>query len=164
MSRFARRHAEIPLQSGTDLWRRFWSKVEKTNTCWLWTGATSAGYGQFKHAEMNATASVHRLAYLSLRGQIPAGQRVLHRCDVPNCVNPEHLFLGTQRDNMRDCSAKGRARGRFSGATVCGNGLHPLTGANVIRRPNGWRRCRACEAARRASRASGATSHSIEAR
>lgn len=147
MSRYARKTPSSPLVAGTVLWDRFWAKVHKTDTCWLWTGATSVGYGMFKHTGLNATVSVHRLAYETLVALIPPGLHVCHRCDVPTCVNPAHLFVGTHRDNMRDSSAKGRARGRFSGATVCGKGLHPLTGDNVRHLRNGWRRCVACEKA-----------------
>lgn len=152
MSRYARKTPSSPLVAGTVLWERFWAKVRKTDTCWLWTGATSAGYGQFKHSGVNATVSVHRLAYESLVALIPPGLHVCHRCDVPTCVNPAHLFIGTHRDNMRDSSSKGRARGRFSGAVMCGNGLHVLSGANAYIRPEGWRSCRPCARAAYARR------------
>ena len=152
MSRYARKTPSSQLLDGTVLWRRFWAKVRKTDACWLWTGATSTGYGQFKHSGLNATVSAHRLAYESLIGPIPLGSCVMHRCDVPACVNPAHLALGTHADNMRDSSLKGRARGRFSGATMCGHGLHPLDESNARRRPDGTRTCRACEKARRLDR------------
>lgn len=152
MSRSARTTQSSPLVAGSVLWERFWAKVRKTDTCWLWTGATSVGYGMFKHTGVGATMSTHRLAYESLVGPIPAGQSVLHRCDTPACVNPSHLFLGSQADNMRDCAEKGRARGRFSGTTVCGKGLHALDGDNAKVRPDGARRCVACEKAYRQSR------------
>lgn len=74
--------------------------------CWLWTGAeTGTGYGAFwAHGERRA----HRVSYRLYKGPIPNGMVVCHRCDTPLCVNPEHLFLGTQRDNMLDASRKGR--------------------------------------------------------
>lgn len=88
---------------------RKWTPEPNTG-CWLWLhGTQKFGYGFFKHAgEVNA----HRVAWLLYRGQIPPKMHVLHHCDVPQCVNPEHLFLGTQADNMKDCARKGRANSR----------------------------------------------------
>lgn len=75
--------------------------------CWIWTGAIQGkGYG-YTRFEFRAYKA-HRLSWLAHRGAIPAGQLVLHRCDVRSCVNPDHLFLGTHADNMRDMRAKGR--------------------------------------------------------
>lgn len=78
--------------------------------CWLWRGAVNKnGYGSMwdgKHAE---TAS--RLAYTLLVGKIPARKFVLHRCDVPLCVRPSHLYVGTHKNNMEDRKNRGRARG-----------------------------------------------------
>ncbi len=88
---------------------RFWEKVDKSGACWLWTAATAGfGYGKFVVKKGQAPQSAHRLAYAWEVGPIPAGAQVLHRCDEPRCVNPAHLFLGTQRDNMLDMRAKGR--------------------------------------------------------
>lgn len=86
---------------------RFWSKVNQTKMCWIWTGAKyKNGYGAFRFFGKNTTA--HRVAYILTRGQIPTGMFVCHKCDTPACVRPSHLFLGTQKDNMRDASLKGR--------------------------------------------------------
>lgn len=89
---------------------RFWSKVAigSTNECWLWQASLgSTGYGQFNTGRSMAKA--HRIAWeLGNKGLIPADLMVCHHCDTPACVNPAHLFLGTQTDNMRDCFAKGR--------------------------------------------------------
>lgn len=93
---------------------RFWSKVKKTDTCWLWQAQlNNKGYGRFFfYSKVGGRTScgeyAHRVSWLMTHGDIPDGLRVLHVCDVPNCVRPDHLFLGTQEDNMRDCSRKGR--------------------------------------------------------
>lgn len=89
----------------------FWKRVEKTETCWLWRGKlVGIGYGSFANgAKGNVTHHrAHRFAYALCVGPIPPGMQVLHRCDVPACVRPDHLFLGTQLDNMHDKVAKGR--------------------------------------------------------
>jgi len=89
---------------------RFWEKVEKTDTCWLWTGSVtkSGGYGQL--SIHNRPVRAHRFAYELIVGPIPEGLRVCHHCDVPRCVRPDHLFLGTAKDNTRDMMAKKRMR------------------------------------------------------
>lgn len=82
----------------------FWDRVlpEPNSGCWLWTGrATVLGYGQLR------TQYAHRFSY-ALHKQDPGSLNVCHRCDVPSCVNPDHLFLGTQKDNIQDMFAKGR--------------------------------------------------------
>lgn len=79
------------------------------NGCVLWTGSLDRhGYGQIKVAGTHKSA--HRMAWIAVKGEIPAGLIVCHRCDTPSCVNVEHLFLGTQAENMRDMTAKGRNR------------------------------------------------------
>ena len=86
--------------------KRFWEKVEKHRKCWLWTGAIGHHYGQIQN---NGTlCPAHRVSWILKYGEIPKGLQVLHRCDVPLCVRPSHLFLGTQSDNIRDAMKKGR--------------------------------------------------------
>jgi hypothetical protein len=85
---------------------RFWAKVQKTDGCWVWTGCKMKGYGQFGYCRRNVLA--HRFSYAQAYGPIEAHMMVCHRCDNPSCVRPDHLFLGTQKDNLDDCAAKGR--------------------------------------------------------
>lgn len=89
-----------------DDWSRFWRKVDKGADCWLWTASEkSTGYGAFTLRKRSVAA--HRASWELHFGEIPVGIQVLHRCDNPKCVRPEHLFLGTQRENMWDASRKG---------------------------------------------------------
>lgn len=90
---------------------RFWKHVRKTESCWIWTGGTITGYGQF-HPTDTRVMKAHRFSWELHYGPIPAGLWVLHRCDTPPCVRPDHLFLGTHADNMADARAKGRLRRR----------------------------------------------------
>lgn len=91
---------------------RFWSKVNKhtASGCWLWTAATIRGYGQISSHVNGKKRPVyaHRLAWELTNGPIENGLFVLHKCDVPLCVNPAHLFLGTQQQNLEDARQKGR--------------------------------------------------------
>lgn len=94
---------------------RFWEQVDQSGECWLWTGSLSPkGYGNFQaRREGKITWKAHRYAYMLLRGKIPKGLHVLHRCDNPQCVNPDHLWLGTNADNHADKLRKGRqSKGR----------------------------------------------------
>ena len=98
---------------------RFWDKVnaQGTEQCWVWGASVGkTGYGQFKLGRKVHRA--HRVAWMLEYGTIPEGMYVLHRCDNPSCVNPRHLFLGNQQDNMDDMCSKGRQ-------SICTGEQHP---------------------------------------
>jgi hypothetical protein len=92
---------------------RFWKYVTKSDGCWEWQGSRMPfGYGELNINKVPQCA--HRLSWELHYGPIEEGLSVLHSCDNPPCVNPAHLFLGTQSDNMRDCASKGRSRNQYS--------------------------------------------------
>ena len=86
---------------------RFWSKVKRADGCWLWRAAKNKhGYGLFSVSGRSTLA--HRVAYELMNGPIPTGRSVMHKCDTPSCVNPDHMRVGTQSDNVQDMVEKGR--------------------------------------------------------
>lgn len=83
--------------------------VAELGRCWPWTGCVHPkGYGRFVNEKAKADWA-HRCAWRLWRGEIPKGLLVLHKCDNPGCINPDHLYLGTDADNARDRDARGRA-------------------------------------------------------
>jgi hypothetical protein len=92
----------------------FWSKVKKSKSCWIWIASLdTGGYGSFGNKitkKIIGTRIASRIAYFFENGKIPKGKFVLHRCDNTKCVKPSHLFIGTQKDNVRDMEKKGRSR------------------------------------------------------
>ena|SRR3990167_5583641 len=104
----ARDGKRIPIE------QRFWNKVVKTATCWNWIGSKNKfGYGQIGAmiGKKHKMFAAHRISYELVNDKIPKGLCVLHRCDNPACVNPQHLWAGTHQENMRDRSLKGRTVG-----------------------------------------------------
>jgi hypothetical protein len=89
---------------------RFWRHVNINNEgCWEWAASTfNGGYGQFKPMPGQPPVRASRYSWELHHGPIPDGLMVLHQCDNPPCVRPDHLFVGTGSDNMADCTAKGR--------------------------------------------------------
>jgi len=92
---------------------RFWAKVEKAgpDDCWIWSGRKTGtmGYAGFKYKN---TQVGHRASWMMTNGDIPEGMLCLHKCDTTICVNPNHLFLGTHKDNMVDMANKNRVGGK----------------------------------------------------
>jgi len=96
---------------------RFWAKVDirGLNDCWLWQARTRSGYGYFQFSRETGRKIgsrdilAHRMSWVIEHGSIPDNMCICHRCDTPLCVNPAHLFLGTQRDNLFDMAYKGRS-------------------------------------------------------
>lgn len=132
---------------------RFWTKVHRGPSCWIWTGAMSGEYGSFRLGGRSEPA--HRVAYMLQRGPIPEGQMVLHDCDNPPCMRGSHLFLGDHKANAQDAIGKGRwitrdvllnrprgAAHHNGGKTHCAYG-HPYTPANTYRQGPS-RACRTC--------------------
>lgn len=115
----------------------FWSRVDNTGECWLWTGSQRDGYGRLLFQGRFKLA--HRVAWELTNGPIPDGLYVCHTCDNPPCVRPAHLFVGSQQDNLNDMVAKGRSRRQ----THCHNG-HPMTDDNIYFRKGKRNSCRVC--------------------
>lgn len=88
---------------------RFWEKVYKSDECWVWTAAKyPSGYGLFVSHKGESPEGAHRVSYRLTFGKIPKGKQILHRCDNRPCVLPDHLYAGTQSENMHDKIRRGR--------------------------------------------------------
>lgn len=96
---------------------KFFQKIHKSSSypCWIWTGARNKinGYGKFRTGP-SKTNNAHVVSWRLHFGEVPSGLWVLHKCDIPHCVNPEHLWLGTHLDNMQDMAKKGRSRNKWT--------------------------------------------------
>ena len=128
---------------------RFWQKVFKApDGCWYWQGSRDTkDYGVFilntnKTQGIRDRRYAHRFVWELLHGTIPNNLCVLHRCDNPPCVNPDHLFLGTRGDNIKDMLRKHRHPKMMLTDRCCRD--HMWTKENTYIRPNGYRTCRTC--------------------
>lgn len=127
----------------SDVVERFWSRVDTTGDCWLWTaGKTRQGYGAIRVRGVQMGA--HRLSAMIHFGMFDRRLYVLHWCDTPACVRPSHLHLGDHAQNMHEKGDRGRARNQNSYKAECVHG-HPLTEDNVFsNRGKQDRQCRTC--------------------
>jgi hypothetical protein len=133
---------------------RFWEKVDRRGffDCWPWLGVRDhKGYGQFSTGgRAGGMHGAHRFAVQLTGATIPAGMFVLHHCDNPPCVNPAHLYVGTNADNMRDMWARGRAPRQTNPRQFCRNG-HAYRDTAVVY-ADGIRRCLECRRLRHQAR------------
>ena len=134
-----------------DLRERFEAKVspDPMSGCLLWIGSYGWGRGYGVITQGGKRRGAHRVAWELTRGPIPEGLCVLHRCDVPGCVNVEHLFIGTRDDNNRDMTSKGRRKNGVSSYRLTGRCSRGHTPEFITLRKNGngrvVRSCRECE-------------------
>lgn len=110
--RFLRGHQSRVLQRARrDARERFWEKVKKVEGgCWLWTASTNKGYGLFREFPGLRMEMTHRISYRWAKGEIPEGAVVMHSCDNKRCVNPEHLSVGPQSENVRQAVERNLVR------------------------------------------------------
>lgn len=106
---------------------RFWESVDRGEGCWEWQGALKdTGYGQMQVTDMGRPCTTHRISWFLHHGEWPT-LHVLHRCDNRKCVRPDHLFLGTNADNVRDMVSKGRnAKGIRAGGKLTADNVDTM--------------------------------------
>lgn len=129
---------------------RFWSKVDKTESCWVWVAGKRRGYGHFF---LNGNSiSAHRFSYELLVSKIPEGLQLDHLCKNRSCVNPDHLEPVTLQENLRrgdgNVKATQKAAQLRKNKTHCSRN-HPYDTINTYNRPDGGRDCRACRRLRK---------------
>ena len=152
--RFCSKRCASLTQPRKDLADRFWSKVTKTESCWIWTGGRSGnGYGLFWTGNYRLNGSpiwmmAHRFPYQDIHGDVADGLELDHLCRVPLCVNPDHLEPVTHAVNMQRSPLMG-SYGRNKVQCVHG---HPFDDANTYRWSNGHRACRTCHRERERAR------------
>lgn len=121
----------------------FWDRVNKTERCWLWTGAIW-GNNSYGCTRFNGKCQqAHRVSWQLINGPISPGMQILHHCDTPLCVRPDHLFLGTPHTNSLDAVAKGRKSNGNRGKKYCKRG-HEFTLENT-RLDGKGRQCKICD-------------------
>lgn len=124
---------------------RFWAKVDKTGDCWVWTASTSPdGYGFFWDGTTNERGSkrivrAHRFSFGLHHGPIPSGAHILHACDNPPCIRPDHLYAGDNARNMADKAARGRSHQVPYGETHVDTKLTSVQVAEIRTRYTGAR-------------------------
>lgn len=129
---------------------RFEGFVDRSGECWRWTGSMfpirpgKLSYGLFNRRYPVGPVTAHRASYAIANGEVPDGACVLHTCDNPRCVRPDHLYLGTPKDNSRDMRERGRFVGNRGPRKTCRRG-HPFVRGNVRLDAKGYQRCRVCD-------------------
>ena len=120
----------------------FWAKVYKTHTCWFWIGALNNKRYAPRAIKFNGKwLAAHVFSYIFHFGELPEGQYVLHSCDTPQCVRPDHLHAGTQSQNLLERRDSGTVVNGGTFRTHCRKCGSELV---VVSKQQGWRGCRAC--------------------